>query len=90
MSFILSNQQVKALVIVESPTKAKTISKFLGTSYHVEASMGHIRDLPSSASEIPKAYKKKSWGRIGVNVDENFEPIYVIPQEKQKHIKETD
>ena len=75
-------------MIVESPTKAKTIRKYLGSEYRVEASLGHIRDLPSSASEIPTELKKKSWSRIGVNVDEEFQPIYVVPSEKKKHIKE--
>ncbi len=73
-----------ALVIVESPTKARTIRKFLGNDYTVEASMGHVRDLPSSADEIPQDIRGKSWARMAVNVDENFEPIYVIPDGKKK------
>jgi len=84
----LSQQRARALVIVESPTKAKTISKYLGSDYRVVASMGHVRDLPSSASEIPASVKKKSWARIGVNVDEDFEPLYVIPPDKKRHIQE--
>lgn len=75
-------------MIVESPTKAKTISKYLGDDYRVVASMGHIRDLPSSASEIPSTLKKKSWARIGVNVEKGFEPLYVIPSDKKHHIQE--
>lgn len=75
-------------MIVESPTKAKTISKYLGSDYRVVASMGHVRDLPSSASEIPTAVKKKPWARIGVNVEEGFEPLYVIPADKKRHIQE--
>ncbi|MBQ9874002.1 MAG: type I DNA topoisomerase [Thermoguttaceae bacterium] len=76
-----------ALVIVESPAKAKTIGKYLGSDYVVEASVGHVRDLPKGASEIPEKYKKEPWARLGVNVDANFEPIYVVPGEKSKQIK---
>ena len=76
----------KYLVIVESPTKAKTIRKFLPNNYIVEASMGHIRDLPQSASDIPAALKKEDWAKLGVNVEENFEPLYVVPKDKKKII----
>ncbi len=76
------------LVIVESPTKAKTIRKFLGPEYKVLASMGHVRDLPQSASEIPAAIKKESWTQLGVHVDKNFEPLYVVPKSKSKTIAE--
>ncbi len=76
-----------ALVIVESPAKAKTIGKYLGSDYIVEASVGHIRDLPKGAKEIPEKYKKEPWARLGVNVDSNFEPIYVVPDEKSKQIR---
>ena len=76
----------KYLVIVESPTKAKTIRKFLPSNYIVEASMGHIRDLPQSASDIPAALKKEEWAKLGVNVDENFDPLYVVPKDKKKII----
>jgi DNA topoisomerase-1 len=72
------------LVIVESPTKAKTIRGFLPAGYHVEASMGHIRDLPASASEIPDQYKGEPWSRVGVNVAQDFDPLYVIPGNKKK------
>lgn len=78
----------KSLVIVESPTKAKTITKFLGKDYVVRASMGHIRDLPENASEVPAKLKKESWARLGVNVDSNFEPIYVVPKNKKDQVKE--
>ena len=78
----------KTLVIVESPTKARTIGKFLKRDFVVKASVGHVRDLPTRATEVPAKYKKTSWGRLGVNVDENFEPIYVIPKEKQKLVRE--
>jgi DNA topoisomerase-1 len=64
------------LVIVESPTKAKTIRKFLPSTYEVDASMGHIRDLPQSATDIPEKLKKEEWTKIGVNVEQNFEPLY--------------
>jgi DNA topoisomerase I len=76
------------LVIVESPTKARTIRKFLGSDYIVEASMGHVRDLPASADEIPDDIKKEAWGRLGVNVEDNFQPTYVIPSSKKKIVKE--
>ncbi len=76
------------LVIVESPTKARTIKKFLGPDYHVESCMGHIRDLPQSAKDIPEKYKKEPWSRLGVNVDEDFDPIYCIPKTKTKVVRE--
>jgi DNA topoisomerase-1 len=77
----------KSLVIVESPTKAKTISAFLGADSVVESSMGHIRDLPRSAAEIPAKAKGEPWARLGVNVDNNFEPLYVVPKERRDRIK---
>ncbi|RPJ02870.1 MAG: type I DNA topoisomerase [Chloroflexi bacterium] len=76
------------LVIVESPTKARTIGRFLPKDYRVEASMGHVRDLPASASEIPTKYKSEEWSRLGVNVEANFSPLYVIPKDKKKVVKE--
>jgi len=76
------------LVIVESPTKAKTIDKFLGKDFKVTSSYGHIRDLPKNAAEIPEKVKIEKWTRIGVNVDENFSPLYVIPDAKKKHVAE--
>jgi DNA topoisomerase-1 len=78
----------KSLVIVESPTKAKTITKFLGKDFVVRASMGHVRDLPENASEVPAKLKKESWARLGVNINENFDPIYVVPKSKKDHVKE--
>ena len=78
---------MKRLVIVESPTKARTIIKFLPDNYVVEASMGHVRDLPSSAAEIPEKYKKAAWSRLGVDVENEFEPLYVIPSNKKKVVK---
>ncbi len=76
-----------ALVIVESPAKAKTIGKYLGSDYVVEASVGHIRDLPKGAKEIPEKYKKEPWARLGVDVENNFEPLYVVSDDKSKQIK---
>ncbi len=76
------------LVIVESPTKARTISNYLPKGYRVQASMGHVRDLPASAEEIPPAYKDKEWANLGVNVENNFDPLYVIPKSKKKVVKE--
>lgn len=76
----------KTLVIVESPTKAKTITKFLGKDYIVTASNGHIRDLPNSASEIPTKLKKEAWAKMGVNVEKDFEPLYIIPPRKKDQV----
>ena len=77
----------KPLVIVESPAKARTLSRFLGKEYRIEASYGHIRDLPDSASEVPKDIKEKSWGRMGVDTDGDFTPHYVVPADKKKHVQ---
>ena len=77
----------KFLVIVESPTKAKTIRKFLPAQYTVEACLGHIRDLPASSKEIPEKLKKTPWAQLGVDVDNNFTPLYVIPSQKAKTIR---
>jgi DNA topoisomerase I len=77
----------KSLVIVESPTKARTISAFLGPDVAVESSMGHIRDLPRSAAEIPARAKGEDWARLGVNVDHGFEPLYVVPKERKERVK---
>ena len=75
------------LVIVESPAKATTISRFLGDDYRVEASYGHVRDLPQNAKEIPAAVRKEEWARLGVNVDAGFVPVYVVPADKRKHVQ---
>ena len=77
----------KSLVIVESPTKARTIKAFLGSEATVESSMGHIRDLPRSASEIPAKAKDEDWARLGVNVENDFEPLYVVSKERKKQVK---
>lgn len=74
----------KKLVIVESPTKAKTIKKFLNKDYTIISCMGHVRDLPESAKAMPEKYKKEKWSHFGVNVDKNFEPVYLIPRAKEK------
>ncbi len=79
---------MKRLVVVESPTKARTIRKYLPASYQVEASMGHVRDLPPSASQIPEKYKKSGWSRLGVNVEEDFSPLYIVPTDKKKVVKQ--
>ena len=76
------------LVIVESPTKARTIRGFLPKDFKVEASMGHVRDLPNNASEIPAAHKGEKWANLGVNTANNFEPLYVVPKDKKKVVKE--
>jgi len=75
----------KPLVIVESPAKARTIARFLGSEFVVESSVGHIRDLPKDAKEIPAAQKGESWARLGVDVDNGFKPLYVVNSEK-KHV----
>ncbi len=78
-----AEKPTKRLVIVESPTKARTIRRFLPAEYQVEASMGHVRDLPASAAEIPKELKGQSWARLGVDVDEGFKPLYVVSSRKK-------
>ncbi|GAA3756025.1 type I DNA topoisomerase [Salinactinospora qingdaonensis] len=75
------------LVIVESPAKAKTIAGYLGRGYVVESSIGHIRDLPTKAAEIPAKYKELPWARLGVNVEADFEPLYVVNSDKKAHVK---
>ena len=77
---------IKRLVIVESTTKAKKIAPYLGSNYIVEASVGHIRDLPRGAADVPPKYKKEPWARLGVNVDKNFTPLYVVSPDKKKKV----
>ncbi len=79
---------MSTLVIVESPTKARTIRNYLPSSYRVEASMGHVRDLPQSATEIPASVKEEPWAQLGVNVEANFEPLYVVPKDKKKIVQQ--
>lgn len=74
----------KALVIVESPAKARTISNLLGDEFIVESSIGHIRDLPQGAAEVPAAYKGEKWATLGVNVDDGFKPLYVVNSQKKQ------
>src|SRR6478609_3386115 len=74
------------LVIVESPSKAKTISGFLGDGYIVESSVGHIRDLPRGAADVPAKYKGEPWARLGVDTENGFEPLYVISPEKKAQV----
>jgi DNA topoisomerase-1 len=73
----------KALVIVESPAKARTISRMLGPDFVVESSIGHVRDLPRGADEVPAAYKSEEWARLGVDVENGFKPLYVVSPEKR-------
>ncbi len=75
------------LVIVESPAKAETIARFLGDDYVVDASYGHVRDLPSTAEERPDSIKGKPWAELGVNVEEDFAPVYIVPADKRAHVK---
>ena len=77
----------KSLVIVESPAKAKTIAAFLGSEFIVESSIGHIRDLPRRASDVPPKFKKTAWARLGVDVDNDFKPLYIIDGDKKDHIQ---
>ena len=72
------------LVIVESPSKAKTIEKYLPGDFRVRASLGHVRDLPKNAKQLPKKYKKKSWARFGVDTENDFQPIYVVNDQRSK------
>lgn len=76
----------KTLVIVESATKAKKIQPYLGDNYIVEASVGHIRDLPRGAADVPTKYKKESWARLGVNPEDDFAPLYVVSPDKKKKV----
>jgi DNA topoisomerase-1 len=76
-----------SLVIVESPAKARTIGKFLGPAYTIEASIGHVRDLPKGAKEVPEQYKGEEWADLGVNVNEDFEPIYIVSRGKSKQVQ---
>ena len=75
-----------SLVIVESPNKVRSIQAYLGDGYVVDSSVGHIRDLPQRAEQIPAKYKAEAWSRLGVNIDNDFEPIYVVPADKKAQI----
>jgi DNA topoisomerase-1 len=81
-----SSSDSYSLVIVESPAKARTIEGYLGAGFVVESSVGHVRDLPSNASEIPDAVSEEKWARLGVNVEEDFKPLYVVPASKKQQV----
>ncbi|MFI5839640.1 type I DNA topoisomerase [Catenuloplanes sp. NPDC051500] len=81
-----SNAKSTRLVIVESPAKAKTISGYLGPGYVVEASFGHVRDLPRNAAEVPSGYEDKPWARLGVDVDNGFTALYVVSPDRKKQV----
>ena len=75
-------------MIVESPTKARKLASYLGANYIVESSRGHIRDLPRAAADVPAKYKSEPWARLGVNVDDDFEPLYIISPDKKSTVTE--
>jgi DNA topoisomerase-1 len=77
----------RSLVIVESPAKAKTIARFLGRDFVVESSLGHVRDLPRGADDVPEEFKGLPWARIGVDCDNDFKPLYVVPRERKEQIR---
>jgi DNA topoisomerase I len=83
-----SGSALRRLVIVESPTKARKIAGYLGSNYIVESSRGHIRDLPRAAADVPAKYKSEPWARLGVNVDADFEPLYIISPDKKGTVTE--
>ncbi len=85
---MVEESQLSTLVIVESPTKARTIAKFLPDGYVVLASNGHVRDLPSTAKDVPEKIKKEPWADLGVNVNEDFQPYYIVPRDKQNIVKD--
>src|SRR5438067_4497352 len=76
----------KPLVIVESPAKARTISRFLGGDYVVESSIGHVRDLPRNAAEVPASHKGEPWARLGVDIEHDFKPLYVVSGNKRQQV----
>jgi DNA topoisomerase-1 len=82
------NGTTRRLVIVESPTKARKLAGYLGANYIVESSRGHIRDLPRAAADVPAKYKSQPWARLGVNVDADFEPLYIISPDKKSTVSE--
>jgi DNA topoisomerase I len=76
----------RRLVIVESPSKARTIANYLGPGYVVESSIGHIRDMPDNAAEIPAKYRDQAWAKLGVNVDADFEPLFIVNPDKRQQV----
>ena len=89
-SFPVTEKSMKRLVIVESPAKAKKIGGYLGSNYTVMASMGHVRDLPESAKDVPDEIKKtkSNLAKYGVDVDNSFEPLYIVSDRRKKLVKE--
>ena len=85
-SAVPSDTRTTRLVIVESPSKAKTIAGYLGPDYFVEASFGHVRDLPRNAADVPAKYKGEAWARLGVDVDNGFHALYVVSQDRKAQI----
>jgi DNA topoisomerase I len=85
---VAEKRKDRRLVIVESPAKARTIEGYLGDGYVVESSVGHIRDLPERAADIPEAYKKEKWARLGVDVEHDFQPLYIVDPDKKKKVSE--
>jgi DNA topoisomerase I len=85
-SAVPSNARTTRLVIVESPSKAKTIAGYLGPDYVVEASFGHVRDLPRNAADVPAKYKGETWARLGVDVDNGFQALYVVSSDRKQQI----
>ena len=83
-----TGRPTRRLVIVESPTKAKKIAPYLGSDYVVESSVGHIRDLPRGAADVPAKYKGEPWARLGVDVDNQFQPLYIVTPEKKGKVSE--
>ena len=77
----------KNLVIVESPAKAKKIGEYLGTDYVVESSIGHVRDLPKNAADVPAAYKGEKWAKMGIDVDNDFKALYITNADKKQHVR---
>src|SRR6202046_1684112 len=78
----------RALVIVESVAKATRIQGMLGPDYIVKPSIGHVRDLPQSAADIPVSVKSEKWARLGINVDDHFKPVYVVSNDRKKIVSE--
>jgi DNA topoisomerase I len=85
---VATKEKHKRLVIVESPAKARTIKGYLGDDFVVESSVGHIRDLPERAADIPEEYKKEKWARLGVDVEHDFQPLYIVDPDKKQKVSE--
>src|SRR3989475_2304683 len=85
---VAGTKKDKRLVIIESPAKARTIKGYLGDGFVVESSVGHIRDLPERAADIPEQYKKEKWARLGVDVEHDFQPLYIVDPDKKQKVSE--